>query len=960
MPGMDFHDARTAMVGLCVLLTMSQSGCNQASKEEAIGSTASALAMAPALNGVTPGNSMTSNIDFTGAGAHPVTGRAPYGYEIKRSKNGGAENLVLELDCTAGECPAAGTSTVVRDYGLMPFDATYAYQVRALYPSEPSEWSAVSSVTTVESINHIAKVPRKLKLMPIVAQGAATPFDCTWLTWDNVDAPGAMNTWLRELSAGVGAAPSDPVASVAVNCEDWRELAADHATILASGTGSWLDVYSSWLNASQPGYADWFWDPSEHWALIVETGDPAHQSGGFSTAPTWPPIVPIMIGSGEFKVAGGQAVEEREFLTLLHEYLHDHRLIHSFSGWCGSSTRPLPTGHSAAGFGRYCEDPGGASYLRQDGQNVMTPAALPGHLNVLQKIKAGWLPGRVRWVDTTTEGEPGPEGFDDLSGSGSTVTLSLYDHITKQPSTAVQAIIIKLGTDDTSYVLEFKQDAGTNTLMSTNGGTMIPFQRGVQIIAKPGYRYPSNAIAEPYFAVREQLGGIGPMILTPGEEMWDHGHCVKVEMLADHGAYADIRVTRVCPDYGDLVTDFAPDLAAWMEGAGADPDSWHPFGAPFSFNSGTAKPIEGTVSGVRAVGYAQPVSAAQGYRSSGGEDWFRSLHDGTGGTFAIAMQANAGGKNGHLFDETKGLATNTGLNVKYTAQDKIRIRVSNSSNTPLINAAVSLGASVTEPHFVIFRYDQDQSPQWSVYVDQGDVPDAYGSANGAPDVGSATLSPALLARAAQSSTQAFDGFVAEMIFIDRFATDLEVADLATYLKAKYLDMNACQATTCSALQVSCGAADDGCGGSLDCGTCNTGYTCSAGQCEQDPPADSCAGLCGGASASGNCYCDAACVGYGDCCGDYQAECGGSCTPTTCAIQGADCGSLADGCGGTLSCGTCDAPETCGGGGAANTCGQSEESCLGWCGGASQFGTCYCDALCVQYGDCCSDYANTCQ
>jgi hypothetical protein len=40
----------------------------------------------------------------------------------------------------------------------------------------------------------------------------------------------------------------------------------------------------------------------------------------------------------------------------------------------------------------------------------------------------------------------------------------------------------------------------------------------------------------------------------------------------------------------------------------------------------------------------------------------------------------------------------------------------------------------------------------------------------------------------------------------------------------------------------------------------------------------------------------------------------SCTPTTCAALGFDCGVNADGCGGTVDCGACSAPETCGVGG----------------------------------------------
>ena len=45
----------------------------------------------------------------------------------------------------------------------------------------------------------------------------------------------------------------------------------------------------------------------------------------------------------------------------------------------------------------------------------------------------------------------------------------------------------------------------------------------------------------------------------------------------------------------------------------------------------------------------------------------------------------------------------------------------------------------------------------------------------------------------------------------------------------------------------------------------------------------------------------------------------ACTPTTCAAQGKNCGTILDGCGGSLVCGSCTAPQTCGGGGVANVC-----------------------------------------
>jgi hypothetical protein len=53
---------------------------------------------------------------------------------------------------------------------------------------------------------------------------------------------------------------------------------------------------------------------------------------------------------------------------------------------------------------------------------------------------------------------------------------------------------------------------------------------------------------------------------------------------------------------------------------------------------------------------------------------------------------------------------------------------------------------------------------------------------------------------------------------------------------------------------------------------------------------------------------------------YQSSTTPTCT--TCAAQGKNCGTISDGCGGTLTCGTCTSPQTCGGGGTANVCGTT--------------------------------------
>ena len=85
--------------------------------------------------------------------------------------------------------------------------------------------------------------------------------------------------------------------------------------------------------------------------------------------------------------------------------------------------------------------------------------------------------------------------------------------------------------------------------------------------------------------------------------------------------------------------------------------------------------------------------------------------------------------------------------------------------------------------------------------------------------------------------------------------------------------------------------------------------------------NSCAGHCGGPSASGACYCDQECQASGDCCLDV-ALCGG----------GAG-GAPGNGC----------TPALC----------NSDQP-------ASQGGMeCYCDALCVEYGDCCANKPQVC-
>jgi hypothetical protein len=109
-----------------------------------------------------------------------------------------------------------------------------------------------------------------------------------------------------------------------------------------------------------------------------------------------------------------------------------------------------------------------------------------------------------------------------------------------------------------------------------------------------------------------------------------------------------------------------------------------------------------------------------------------------------------------------------------------------------------------------------------------------------------------------------------------------------------VDAAPCGLVTCATEHATCGPIGDGCGTSLDCGSCTAPDFCGG---------DGTPFSCGGGTGSG------------------------ACVPHTCA--GIECGAIADGCGGvTASCGTCPTGEICGAGGIANAC--AVPPCTGLC------------------------------
>ncbi len=133
----------------------------------------------------------------------------------------------------------------------------------------------------------------------------------------------------------------------------------------------------------------------------------------------------------------------------------------------------------------------------------------------------------------------------------------------------------------------------------------------------------------------------------------------------------------------------------------------------------------------------------------------------------------------------------------------------------------------------------------------------------------------------------------------------------------------CTPITCQSQHITCGPASDGCGGLIPggCGVCT-------------PPA-----TCGGGGVPGQC-------GSPD---------GGACTPQTCQQQGITCGPAGDGCGNQIpgGCGTCSPPQTCGGGGIPGQCGYPD-------GGTCQSETCAQQGIfCGPAGDGCGNLIPSC-
>jgi hypothetical protein len=140
----------------------------------------------------------------------------------------------------------------------------------------------------------------------------------------------------------------------------------------------------------------------------------------------------------------------------------------------------------------------------------------------------------------------------------------------------------------------------------------------------------------------------------------------------------------------------------------------------------------------------------------------------------------------------------------------------------------------------------------------------------------------------------------------------------------------CTAKTCEELAIECGPANNGCNGTISsCGDCEAGTQCGAGLTRWKcvAPSSACTPLtcaelgieCGPPTPNG---CGGFTASCGECADNFACKygkCVRACTPWTCEELEVNCGWIADGCGKAIDCGVCPAGFACGVGGKPNVC-----------------------------------------
>lgn len=429
----------------------------------------------------------------------------PTKLELRRRKDGGAWTTVYRRKANV---------TTIQDDSILPWAATYEYSVRARYGTEASRWSDPAAYANAPCVvpRSPSAVTHTLKVIPVTSSDRPIPYSADQLHdvvfSRAVGAPSLAN-FLDEISAGYSHTSWIPAVRIDGTVHPWVTLDATAAEILAGGDGlgSWYDT----LVASGVSYES----PTDGADFYLYVFNHTAPDGGLSTprpmvsaATAWPGSV-------------------RPYATMAHELGHVlFAYPHSASAQCDAAPFPASLTESALaacdmqGYG----DP--ASFMS---------GTMGAHPSAYWKSQAGFLTGRIAWVNASDEPEPGAEPLP----PGSSVVFDLYDSISQHGSSALQLIVLKLDADDTAYMIDYRRAIGLNRYAGTRSLGGGDFREGVYVQLKPGHKFGGPDSARTLQPVRDDGW---PLIATTSSSFDDPARNLRITVERNEGSYVRVRI----------------------------------------------------------------------------------------------------------------------------------------------------------------------------------------------------------------------------------------------------------------------------------------------------------------------------------------------------------------------------------------------------------------------------------
>lgn len=222
----------------------------------------------------------------------------------------------------------------------------------------------------------------------------------------------------------------------------------------------------------------------------------------------------------------------------------------------------------------------------------------------------------------------------------------------------------------------------------------------------------------------------------------------------------------------------------WRADTGVTGDpvtNWLDSQASADLEDATSAPDMTTLGGQDALSFVNANNDA--LHETGSTAAYTYLHDGTGGTAIVVLNNDAVSNGDVLETQTVGSAAEIGFCLRFNAATTFMLRIGNGTGSWMVDTSGSLGSG---RHYVVVRTDAAQANDYEVYFDQVTTPDLSGTFTGSPSVSSASDNLTVAAPTTGGTPSGnWDGDIAEIILLDQWATDDDLANLHTYLVSRY-------------------------------------------------------------------------------------------------------------------------------------------------------------------------------